>query len=927
MNRTTILEKSLEIIVPHEWSNDQKGSYLEGIAAQILRRQSYEVTERIRFTGMEIDLLANHKPSGDVVYVECKFLSSTVSANVIDLMLGQAFRRKLTRVALFSAGLLSKEAKGASEELKFDSRISFSFYGPEALLEALVDSGIATQLPESELLPSVSHATLLVYPDQPYIWLLQDQKDGRPYRVLPYCSAPSSHRPNAETIRLLLDKHELLEGLPVTDYLDLECINLQLTTTSKVLTTSEPVEVVGQVATADTILDYRPCRPEDFVGRVGIQKEIWDFLSEVRDKTTSTRLVALVGASGYGKSSLVSKLAERFKNIKWKNKYFLFPVDVRSARGPLFVSEALLQAIKSAADGGFIPIPDELSVTDASNILASDTISRVLATLERENKVLVVFFDQFEEVFTKDDLLPVFRSFRRFALDIHAKQSNIVVGFSWRTGISFSDDNPAYQLWNELRDHRITKTLGPFDNAEASGLVTQFEEELGTKLLPPLRRRLLEQGQGLPWFLKKLCIHVHGQITRGISQVDLLGSRLNVQALFDEDLDPLTEAQLSCLRFIASNSPVDSLEVYDRYSSEIVGSLSDKRLVIRAGQRFAVYWDIFRDYITEGKVPAIPWTYIPNCTLRMALSAYDILKSQGAMSVSDLAKELTYSEATTVNIITDLQNLALCGKRPDGMHFLLDELDQKLIPDRIRSQFVEHVLYQRLLQEASDSNPLSRSKAIDLIRSLYSGADVKPKTRDNYFVKLVPWLEFAGLIETDGNHIQVFSPSKRGSKYGASLHHLDVTRDSIFLASAPPEFSKKLFIRLVSEGNLSRDLISSEHLRNPAQDLSALGLARWSPKGLVAITKTETIQNPEKEFNSAAIESMVFVLFNKLVTENPSASRPEIGLMLASKLGRNWKATSAQRYANGLYRYREYFMSQVTQQIPLLEFPSGVGPS
>lgn len=61
MNRTTILEQSLEILVPLDWTNDKKGSYLEGIANQVLSRQSYDVIERIRFTGMEIDLLANHK--------------------------------------------------------------------------------------------------------------------------------------------------------------------------------------------------------------------------------------------------------------------------------------------------------------------------------------------------------------------------------------------------------------------------------------------------------------------------------------------------------------------------------------------------------------------------------------------------------------------------------------------------------------------------------------------------------------------------------------------------------------------------------------------------------------------------------------------------------------------------------------------------
>src|SRR5690606_8697798 len=106
---------------------------------------------------------------------------------------------------------------------------------------------------------------------------------------------------------------------------------------------AEVAEVVSRVATAETILDYRPCKPDDFVGRVGLQKEIWDFLDAVRSRATPTRIVAVVGASGYGKSSLVAKLASRFRNKKWRNRYYLYPVDVRSARGPLFVAEALIQ--------------------------------------------------------------------------------------------------------------------------------------------------------------------------------------------------------------------------------------------------------------------------------------------------------------------------------------------------------------------------------------------------------------------------------------------------------------------------------------------------------------------------------------------------------------------------------------------------------
>ncbi len=335
-------------------------------------------------------------------------------------------------------------------------------------------------------------------------------------------------------------------------------------------------------------------------------------------------------------SDFFVKRLKQIQNKKWKSKFFLFPVDVRSARGALFVSEAILSALKAASDSEFITPSEDFAVDDVDNILSADSINSVLSELKIKGKVLIIFFDQFEEAFTKDELLPVFRAFRRLALEVSARQENLVLGFSWRTGVSLSDDNPAYDLWNGLRDHRLTKTLNRFDSGESSQLITLFEKHLGQKLLPPLRKQLHEQGQGLPWFLKKLCIHVTNQVERGISPLDLLGSRLNVERLFNEDLEPLTEAQLSCLHYIAENSPIESHEVYKLYGTDVLNVLTSRRLVVRAGERFAVYWDIFRDYLVDKTVPQIPWTYIPNCIVGMGFKACRALQDYGPLSTTDL---------------------------------------------------------------------------------------------------------------------------------------------------------------------------------------------------------------------------------------------------------------------------------------------------
>lgn len=892
--RLTEIEKSIRILVPSAWDNDKKGAFLEKLTSEVLRRQSYEMLERVRFTGMEIDLLATHKPSTDRVYVECKFHERPLGANVLDLMVGQGIRRRLSRFALFSVSPLAREALGACEELKADERFSFSWYGPDQILDALVDTGKAPSLPEN-LPQSVSHATLLIHPDYPALWLLQEQTDGRPFRIL--AAGPTAEEvPSAEELRALLDQFGVLDGLPVVPLIGKQGANVSVPQTS-----GPPIEVVSSVGTADDLIDYRPCRPDHFVGRAELQSQLIEFLRRVRDDETTTRLLSLVGASGFGKSSLVAKIAQRLRNKSWRSKFYVYPIDVRSARGPLFVGESVLTAMRSAAKEGFLRLPvDRLAVEDADNVLSSDSITLVLDGLRRQRKVLVIFFDQFEEALTKDELVPLFRAFRRFALDVHAKRSSLVIGFSWRTGISFSDDNPAYQMWNELRDHRLTKSLGIFDSSEASSVVAQFEAALGEKFIPPLRRRILEQGQGLPWLLKKLCIHVYGQIVdRQVSQFDLVGARLNVRALFDEDLEHLNNVQEACLRYIAANSPADSLDVYERYGYEAADSLTERRLVVRAGQKFAVYWDIFRDYLNEGTVPVIPLTYIPNTTLSMVLLACAELRKEGvALSTAELARRLSYSESTVVNIVTDLQNLAVCDKDADGKHRLV----AKSIPDQLRAQFLEHVLYQRLLASSSDG-VITRDDAVGVIAELYAGSAVKQETKANYLSRLALWLEYAGLLEQSGRTLRVLGASRRGVRYGVEPNRGRSHRQPLFLGSAPPDKVVELFARLQREGKVRKSELAGT-LRNPSADLVALGLAFWTEDFLQIGAPCES---PAQAVVGQAVgESPTMRIFVSLVGKG-FQSRAELGAALGAAVERDWKSSSGVRYVNGLSSYCTYF--------------------
>lgn len=57
----------------------------------------FDVTKEIRVTGVEVDLFAKHRVSGEEIYVECKAHKSTLPADVITKIIGNVFVENTTR--------------------------------------------------------------------------------------------------------------------------------------------------------------------------------------------------------------------------------------------------------------------------------------------------------------------------------------------------------------------------------------------------------------------------------------------------------------------------------------------------------------------------------------------------------------------------------------------------------------------------------------------------------------------------------------------------------------------------------------------------------------------------------------------------------------------------------------------------------------
>lgn len=772
---------NIKYITPKGLSKVEKGKFFEDEVGKILSKMRFRITERIKFTGMEIDILARNLDTDQKAFVECKFWSEPLQADAITSLLGKALIKNVDIAYLFSTSDSGKEAKGLIEELKSrrgQDGPTFAFIGPEDLgqmyLDVLSVKPINIKLEEADLpKKSIGNITLIVSPSQDF-WAIEYVVDGIPNRLL---LIPLEKREsiNPNSIRKLLDENELWLGLECEK--GLKFIN-RVGSAPPEIQKGKDIENISQIPVADGFDDYRPCRPIDFVGRDMLQKQIRDFLEDVRENNTKTRIISLVGQSGFGKSSLILNLSHKFRTGRWKKKLYLYHVDARSARTPLFVAEAIRRGFETARNDGFIKIKDTVSIESIDSLLSSNSIRNSLRYLKDNERILIIFFDQFEELLMKTELFHVFENFKKLSFEVDSLQENLVIGCSWRTGISFPEDLPAYHMWHGLKERRKEFRIEGFDSSEISQQLKLLSKYLGEPLEKQLKRRLEEQCLGFPWLLKKLCIHIYKQIKMGTTQAELINAQFDIEQLFKDDLIGLIPSQLSCLKYIALNSPIDVVELSEKYGREVIDSLQANRLIVRTGYSYALYWDIFRDYVADGKLPTIPLTAIPNCSLGTILRAIGVFNKHGVLNKDQLSEYLGTSPATAQIVFGDLTTFMIVKKiKNKDTYELVDGVKNKSrgeISSYIYSQFRHHKVIEKILDKKGDKAKISRNKFQSYVKTNCSSV-LSPRSLYLYTSKLLQWFAFCGLVDYEMEYIVVHKVGD-GRNRGKLMRRPGITR-------------------------------------------------------------------------------------------------------------------------------------------------------
>ena len=912
----------IEVIKLQDRPNTDKGNLLEELAEEFLKTQGYEVSRQVRVIASELDLLCKHKVSGKEVYVECKAHKDSLSANVLTNLLGTVSLNEYSEGWLVSTGPLGKDAKGFMdqwEKKSSDKRESLCIYTPDRVLNSLLDAKVISPRPYEkaaelirELDLSIGEWLLLITPWGKY-WVCPILLNGIPKSLILFC---------ARDCRQISDAN-LFERIKSSDFSlrDLEYLSFGSARQSIEKIAHQKDTAIVEVEFGEKWFDYRPARPEHFVGRKTAQRELLQFFTDVKKRRTDSRIFAIKGDSGIGKSSLVAKMRDVAKDSQRPNNLFLYAVDMRAANDASYVSSAVIKALKSAAGHGF-GHQNNLEISNYTDPMQSETICAFLSECNRKHELIILVFDQFEELYSKSELFTVFEEAKRLMFSAIAASSNLVLGFAWKTDSTVPQDHPAYHMWHQLSDHRFEVSLKPFSHSDAEQSLNIFESELREKIRPELRRYLLENSQGYPWLLKKLCIHFNEQMQNGLSQHEMANRSLDIASLFNQDLNSLTDSQMGCLKLVAKNAPMDWYEVLESAGHDVVQSLQNKRLLIRRGDKLNLYWDIFRDYVLSGTIPSIPFTYIPqspslDAMLRVSLELDD---AEGK-SLQQLADSSKLQESTVRNIIHDLDQFGIIdiadSKITIDNH--LTDLSVRSLLSNIRMLFKRHALTE-LLKKNNSVKVADTEQLIAYLKHINPTAQYRIRTWATYAKRMAIWLQALRLI-TLGNSGVIYRD--QGDIVDGDVKKWSGERKRIvFLGETSPAKVVEA-LDVIRNGTRSKVIMKNTGYRNACAVLHRFRLIELTSVGEFRIPEYSTANRSsiESVWAEANKEDSLRVVISKL-KEGPSMAPVQIGRLVAESFGRDWKEASCTRIGNSLRQWAIWLMSPVNND-GILPTPPG----
>lgn len=881
-----------------------RGKLFEKLMAEVLRHYGYRIDQisNVNYAGMEIDIEGRALATDVPLYAECKYLGTEVDSPKLQAFYGKYmsrwWRNKQCQGLFIAIPDINSHAKGFyKENCEPNNEIALRLLHEEMVLDAVLGT-VAPVRPDviAQSIPPTVGAPgdwLLLYTEKGLFWA---------FYMIPRGGGIASGL-------ALFDK----QGGPITDrptrdYLmsvcpelkDLTEIAIGGTILPEPSTSRASIEEIVEVRGSASCFEYQfPASPEFFVGREAALDRFERFVDDVLLGKTSARGILFEANSGWGKSSLVLAAVSRLSNLG----HFAVAIDSRSASSSQFVLHVMDYVLKKFEErvdplAGLRCTP---KITGFEGMMSA--ILDIDHVLRESGKLLVIFLDQFENVFFLPEAL---RSIADILLKLCDRQTNIVLGFSWKTDLIGSTHEFPYQLRDAIAGSSKRIGLETFSERETTAILDKLKEELRSPLRTDLRFFLSEFSQGYPWLLKKLCAHVKAQREAGTPQLDIARGLLNVEELFKEDMRGLSPEQEDVLRRIAKAAPISVQELGEEFKPELVQSLVSSRLVVKIGTKYDIYWDIFRDYLNSGRLP-IQENYILRAQVGGVINATKILaEAKRKLTTKEFRERASLSEGSFYNVIRDMRLLGLAAVDDSGVKIaILRSGNVKDLEAELRAHVRERLQLNRLVSKITEALAVESSLTLDDISRIISSSCpyivAREETWRVYARIFAVWMDAAdlGVFDPKENSLSLYEPGtevrERRLPQGRRFRGVKVP----YIQYGPIERVAERLFQATARQAVNFNDFKKSTLGKSLAALEDIGfVVRSGPKVRIKRELSEFVNSPDDRprlFAAGALKIESFQAFVDILRSHAQggATLKELSIELKERVAPDWKDGTA----------------------------------
>jgi len=899
----------LKILARGKSSREQaqaRGRLFEKLMAEVLRHYGYSIDRvpNVNYAGMEIDIEGKHTATNIPLYAECKCYETKVDSTKLQAFYGKYITRwhkdKRCHGLFIALPSVTSPAKGFyRENIEGNPEVTVRLYEEENVMKAILGTPKVTS-PDaisSLVVQEIGKPGdwLLLYTDKGIFWVQYIIPKGagvpRSVALFDAMGATLSEKSTLDYLMQLCPELEEFDRVAMEDTIVFQS------------GIHKDVEEIVEVRGSSECFEYQfPASAEHFVGRQSILEELDSFVRKVIDKKTSSRGILVEANSGWGKSSIVLASVARLR----KMGHFAVAIDSRSASSSQFILRVLDYAFNKFGDLGGLLSDDNRFKTITGFEGAGEVVLSVGQVLEHNGKIMFIFLDQFENVFSLPNTL---KRITDMLLKICDAQVNIIIGFSWKTDLVGLTSEFPYQLRDTIMALSKRIVLDTFSEVETNALLEKLSEELRAPLRKDLKFFLSEFSQGFPWLLKKLCAHVKSQRKAGVPQLEIANSLLNIEELFQEDLRGLSVEEIDVLQRIAKVSPISVLELSEELKPEVIQSLVNRRLVVKIGSKLDIYWDIFRDYLNSGSVP-IQDNYILRTSVGSVLRTTKLLAdANGLLGMVEFQERAGLrSNKSLYNVVRDMRLLGLAKVVDDkvSLEIKLPETVQDF-EESFRAHLKERLRRNRLVWRLLDTLETEVTLTMDDISSMLAQwcpyISARKQTWRTYAINFVDWMDTAdlGIYDRQNYTINCYTPGKevrerhlrfakrRGGVKVPCVQYMPVQRAAI-----------RIFEAAQGEGRIDWTGFKRSTIFKSLRTLEDLGFITRKANTIMLTPKLFVfVKNSERRselFARAAMEVNSFKIFINILEDykDIGATLTKLGIELKKNLGVDWKKSTCE---------------------------------